>query len=424
MKDCTVLLAGLTTNKNVKRGRDILMVASKKRTKAKAPRKPKSASAVSTDLRSLFPELRKAAYSTKESERQKALLDELKLAYQHKGLVVYIGAGVSRSMGLPSWPELTRILTVRMMTRRVESAISLLGGLSDEQRWRFLESVSEELDSQEIEPKPILMVARSIKDQMGSELPRAIASLLYRRIAFRYRQRQRLAKSKSHSGQLQPPVPPSPLVDAMVALARAERDARGVQAIINYNYDDLLEETLRHQNVRCTTVLSGSQRVPDGSLPSYHVHGLISLKDYVDYQYSSRSKPMQAKGNFVFSEDEYHSEYSDPYKWSNMTQISHLGRFIGLFVGLSMQDPNLRRLIDVTHKQYPENDNFAILPRPISLASSRDSKQTVLRNMFEEVESHSFGRIGVKVLWVDSFEEIGQVIRRVVGDEETAQQPV
>ncbi len=376
-------------------------------------KKPRSSKNVSSDLRTVFPELRKSTYSAKEADRQGELLDDLKKAYQHKGLVVYIGAGVSRSLGLPSWPELTQTLTVRMMTRRVESAISLLENLSDEQRWRFLESVSEELDSQDTEQKPILMVARSIKDQMGAELPRAIASVLYRRVV-RY---GFFLKRRPKTFPRREPTPPSsPLVEALVALARAERDVRGVQAIINYNYDDLLEENLRHQNVRCTTVLSGSQRIPDGSLPSYHVHGLVGIGDYAEYLQSLRKKPMSAKGNFVFSEDEYHAEYSDPYKWSNMTQISHLGRFIGLFVGLSMQDPNLRRLIDVTHKQYPENYNFAILPRPVSLASSRDSKQTVLRNMFEDVESQSFARIGVKVLWVDSFEKIAPLIRSVVED--------
>lgn len=395
-------------------------MAVKKTPPKKTARKSKPSSAIPSNLRTLFPELRKSAYSLKDADRQKSLLNDLRGAYQHKGLVVYVGAGVSRSMGLPSWPELTRTLTVRMMTRRVQTAISSLEGLSDEQRWRFLENVSQELDSQEIQEKPILMVARSIKDQMAGELPRAIAALLYRRVVLRYR--RALIAYRDKRSPPEPTPPTSSLVDALVALARAERDARGVQAIINYNYDDLLEENLKHQNVRCTTVLSGSQRVPDGSLPSYHVHGLIGVRDFVDYQNSlrikrsSRTKAMSAKGNFVFSEDEYHSEYSDPYKWSNMTQISHLGRFIGLFVGLSMQDPNLRRLIDVTHKQYPENYNFAILPRPVSLKSSKDSKQTVLRNMFEEVESNSFSKIGVQVLWVDSYDEIATLIRSVIGD--------
>lgn len=374
---------------------------------------------ISSDLRTVFPELRKRAYSSREADQRSALLGDLRNAYQHRGLVVYVGAGVSRSLGLPSWPELIRNLTIRMMTRRVESAIELLGGLTDEQRWRFLETVSEDLDSQEIEQKPILMLARSLKDQMGSELPRAIAAMLYRRIASRYRKRGN-PKYKEVVRRIptgEPAPPTSPLVDAMVALARAERDSRGVQAIVNYNYDDLLEENLRHQKVQCTTVLSGSQRVPDRSLPSYHVHGLVSLRDWAAFLDSDRKKPMATRGNFVFSEDEYHAEYSDPYKWSNMTQISHLGRYIGLFVGLSMQDPNLRRLIDVTHRQYPENYNFAILPRPVSLSTSKDSKQTVLRNMFEDVEGQSFLKIGVRVIWVDSFDEIATLVRSVISNE-------
>jgi hypothetical protein len=81
----------------------------------------------------------------------------------------------------------------------------------------------------------------------------------------------------------------------------------------------------------------------------------------------------------VFSEDEYHAEYSDPYKWSNMTQMSLLGRYPGLFVGLSLEDPNIRRLIDVTHRQYPENANYAILPRKNRLKGQTDGNDAVMR---------------------------------------------
>jgi hypothetical protein len=369
---------------------------------------------VPRDLRMVFPDLRQRTFAQREATRKAQLLSELRDAYEHKGLVLYVGAGVSRSLELPSWPELIRGLTIRMMTRRVESAISLLADLTDEQRWKFLESATEELDSQDIQQKPILMVARSIKDQMGSELPRAIATMLYRRHVGRFRARLSESTTGRKPQSRESPPRSSPLVDALVALARAERDARGVRAIINYNYDDLLEENLRHQSVRSTITLSGSQKIPDGSLPVYHVHGLVSIRDYAAFLDSDRKKPITTKGNFVFSEDEYHAEYSDPYKWSNMTQISHLGRYIGLFVGLSMQDPNLRRLIDVTHKQYPENYNFAILPRFVDLSASVDSKQTVLRNMFEEVETQSFLKIGVRVLWVDSYEEITNLLKSVI----------
>jgi hypothetical protein len=124
-------------------------------------------------------------------------------------------------------------------------------------------------------------------------------------------------------------------------------------------------------------------------------------------------------GNFVFSEDEYHAEYSDPYKWSNMTQISLLGRYTGLFVGLSLEDPNIRRLVDVTHRQYPEGHNYAILPRKRQLSGTRDTKGCVLRNLFEQVETSSFEKIGIRVIWVDSFEDIPCVLREICTGEKT-----
>ena len=148
------------------------------------------------------------------------------------------------------------------------------------------------------------------------------------------------------------------------------------------------------------------------SLPCYHVHGLIASKD------TATRQTARAQGNFVFSEDEYHAEYSDPYKWSNMTQMSLLGRYTGLFVGLSLEDPNIRRLIDVTHRQYPENLNYAILPRKQRLDHQSGISDSVMKNLFEEVESNSFERIGVKVIWIDAFTQIPGLLKRICGAEE------
>lgn len=82
-----------------------------------------------------------------------------------------------------------------------------------------------------------------------------------------------------------------------------------------------------------------------------------------------------------------------------------------------MEDPNIRRLIDVTHRQYPENINYAILPRKKSLQKSSDNNAAVLRNLFEEVETKSFDKIGVRVIWVNSYAEIAEMLLRVCGDE-------
>lgn len=381
------------------------------------PPKRTARPAKTVTLLDLFPAYRRTTFAKRAAVTQKGALAELADVYRRRGLVLYIGAGVPRSVGLPGWYDLVRALTVRMMTRKVESAGSAIKDLDDEARWQLVETLYEDLSNEKRYDKPILMLARSLKDQFREDLAREIATVLYRRFAWRRRSQLRMkmhrhlrgrrledAKAAFPSGSLAN----YPLLEAVAALARAERDAKGVQAIINYNYDDLLEEYLRAQKIKCMTVLSGVDPVPDGVLPSYHVHGLIK---YTDFGNSRRGK---ALGNFVFSEDEYHAEYSDPYRWSNMTQVGHLGRYTGLFVGLSMEDPNIRRLIDVTHRQYPETRNFAILTRRQSLTRSKDDKRALLRNLFEEVEEGSFERIGVTVLWVDRHEDIPSLLSTIV----------
>lgn len=354
-------------------------------------------------LDELFPAYSRANYDTQAQVRSNQLIEEVRQAYLGDGLALYIGAGISISLGLPSWNELINSLTVAMMSRRVTSAAQALEPLTDEERAIALNALLLAVKEQPPSQKPILMLARALKDQFGDELPQQVAAHLYGRLSPTserfFSWVRRLFNSKAPLPALDSPftIPTSPLLDALVALIRPQRNVVGVQAIINYNYDDILEEKLRQESVPCLTMMSGKQKLTRGKIPSYHVHGVLPVRQY--FGASGKSKRID-NGNFVFSEDEYHSEYADPYRWSNLTQIGMLGRHKGLFVGLSMQDPNLRRLIDVTHRQYPEVWNYAILQRATKMPHD-DSKSIILRNLAEYVEEDSFQKIGVKVIWVD-----------------------
>ena len=362
-----------------------------------------------------------SAYTEKEfaktaEQLRNRFTDELRDLYVREGLVLYIGAGLSKSIGLPTWPELIRSLTVNMMSGKFDSVVAALDEKSRERSLGPIWALQRDLTRRTDHQKPILMMARAIKDVFGSFLPHSVAWSLY---FFDPKLREYIFDNFYHERRkhTRAQLPSSPLLDAVVALARSEREVIGVRAIVNYNFDDLLEEKLREQNVRCQTVRSGSDKVPPGTLESYHVHGVLPLRSFLEW---SRKRPNFNKnpqteviGNFVFSEDEYHTEYSDPYRWSNMTQMRLLGQYIGLFVGLSLEDPNIRRLVDVTHKQYPDQINYAILPRKEKLLQGGTSKETILRNLFEEVESSSFQKIGVKVIWVDDFKEIPLILQNI-----------
>ena len=379
----------------------------KKLAKSTAARRSKSPS-----LLTLFPDYLKKAYTAKDTANVEPVIRDLRECYLHRGLVLYLGSGVSRSVGLPNWQELVRSLTVTMMSKKVTTAFGALGKPEDEKFWRTLSAIHEDVEKGADYDKPILMMARAIKDELGSDLQRIVTLNLARHFR-RYRSStiQRLPRGRvrvMHSKANQR----SDLIDAIVALARSERDVKGVQAIINYNYDDIVDETLRVEHVQCTTVRSGKDKVETAMLPCYHVHGVLPVYKTSRSPFSEASAHMNA-GNFVFSEDEYHVEYMDPYRWSNMTQMSNLGRHSGLFIGLSMEDPNIRRLLDVTHRQYPDMQHYAVLTRKVSLRDSTNSKNSVLRNLFEQVEANSFKKIGVNVIWVDSHDHVPGILNKI-----------
>jgi hypothetical protein len=383
-----------------------------KRSRKKASRKLR--------LEQIFSDYTEKEFAKKAEQIRNRFTDELRELYVRQGLVLYVGAGVSKSIGLPTWPELIRSLTVNMMAGKFDSVVAALDKQSQEKSWEPIFELQDILTRRADQQKPILMMARAIKDAFGNALPYNVAWSLY---VYDEAWRQHILDSVYPEMRPQAPsgsrkqLPSSDLVDAVVALARAEREVTGVRAIVNYNFDDLLEEKLREQNVRCRTVRSGADSLPPGTLACYHVHGVLPMQSLIEWAKGppnfEEDDQTDTIGNFVFSEDEYHTEYSDPYRWSNMTQMRLLGQYIGLFVGLSLEDPNIRRLIDVTHKQYPEQINYAILPRKEALSKGGNSKEVILRNLFEEVETSSFEKIGVRVIWVDGFQEIPAILQNI-----------
>ena len=381
-----------------------------KKTATSSKTKDSTKPAATISLEDLFPPTLKEKWTSEAMNLQDANIVSARQAYIRRGLVLYIGAGVSCSVGLPTWWEMVRSLTVTMMSQRVDEALAALKDLSEEQTALAKVRIQEEVTQGAGGDKSILIMARSIKDAFGPRLPYEVAQALYGPLLRSSRTWNFfeifLRKTRQPSGLAQyPAINNSKLFEAIVQLARAQRDVRGVQAIVNFNYDDLIEEWMREKGIRCDTLLSGEYASRDATLPCYHVHGVLPFAKVQELK-TNHSDQRKTIGNFVFSEDEYHTEYSDPYRWSNMTMINQLGRYSGLFVGLSLQDPNLRRLIDVTHRQYPDIANYAILTRKTPRGVGADAKQSILQDLFEKVETESFENIGVKVIWTDTFDEV------------------
>ncbi len=112
-----------------------------------------------------------------------------------------------------------------------------------------------------------------------------------------------------------------------------------IESVITYNYDDLVEQEIndnhRKYHVKCQPIYDKSGPIADNKRYIYHVHGYLS-KDRIQSE------------KIILGEKEYHKVYQDSYNWSNVEQLHALNRSTCFFIGLSMTDPNLRRLMDIS----------------------------------------------------------------------------
>lgn len=171
-----------------------------------------------------------------------------------------------------------------------------------------------------------------------------------------------------------------------------------VESIITYNYDDIIENALNKNGHKAVSIYSKS-RCTKGELPVYHVHGLIP-KNKVAIQ----STP-------VFSEEDYHDIYKEAYLWSNIEQLHALDRNTCFFIGLSMTDPNLRRLLDFSrHNSDKEVHHFVFMKRSNIFPpnNSQNKNDIHFRNIENQMES-----LGVNIIWCDDFSEIPLLLNKI-----------
>lgn len=158
-----------------------------------------------------------------------------------------------------------------------------------------------------------------------------------------------------------------------------------MESIISYNYDDLVEQEVRKIKA-CHSVYDKSRPIDGDNLYVYHVHGFIPQ----DGDWSP----------IVLGEKEYHKIYQESYNWGNVEQLHALCRSVCFFIGLSMTDPNLRRLIDISI------DGGEI--EPVHYAFLRRIEYNV---PFMEKTMRGFG---VNCIWYDKHEELPELLESLM----------
>lgn len=173
----------------------------------------------------------------------------------------------------------------------------------------------------------------------------------------------------------------SALITSIANLALSAK----TESIITYNYDDLLEQEI-NSSTRCHPVYDKSRPISGRDVQVYHVHGFIPQ--------SGSCSPI------VLGEKEYHKIYQESYNWGNVEQLHALCRSTCFFIGLSMKDPNLRRLIDISLDGSENNAvHYAFLRR---IEYNVPFTEAVL------------GSLGVNCIWYEQHEDLPKLINSLL----------
>ena len=269
---------------------------------------------------------------------------KLRKEFHEVQISLFVGAGLSSSLGVPGWGKL-----LKQLTKRVQK---------DVMGYPNYQAIKNDSD------KSFLITARYLNNAAErNELP-FIAGI-----------RKKLYKTSRLK---------SDFMDAVIELLKQNR----IGEIITYNYDTLLEQRMTSEEISNASIDCQNKRVRN-EIPVMHVHGVIHPVD-TDYD-----------KNVVLSEDEYHKLYRDSYHWANVAQLYALTHTKCIFVGLSMTDPSLRRLLDIAFQQGSGDvDHYAFLIR----TEFDCHKET------EEV----FSQMGVNIIWCEDRDDVPRQIMRVV----------
>jgi hypothetical protein len=223
-----------------------------------------------------------------------------------------------------------------------------------------------------------LILGKYLKNTLGKDFSRTTRDALY-------------AKSAKSSA----------LLDAIVDLARPRREGKALDSIVTFNFDALIEENLSIAKVPNVSIYTESIKHQPHQLPVYHVHGFLPRKGKIP-----------DTTEIVFSEDAYHGQFLDPFSWSNLIQLTKYTQNTCLFVGVSLTDPNLRRLLDVSSRKSTDKAKSHYILKKLPDLGGGDDKLNSLARLLEEQDANV---LGINVLWVRTYDEMPNLLGSLAG---------
>ncbi|HSE15594.1 MAG TPA: SIR2 family protein [Pyrinomonadaceae bacterium] len=337
-------------------------------------------------------------------------LQGLRWAWKQKHLVLFLGAGVSIPYGIPSWKN----LVLELLFEQVEHT-RRLGGMWPHYRRALASWMTDYFDYS------ALVLARMVeRDARKRAKKKGVAQPVDGEQIFLEKLRNQLYAQCKAPGRKR---------TTLQAIADLVQRSKGnVRCVVSFNFDGLLEEELAKRKVPTVSIFD-ERRHHSGPFPIIHPHGFVPRKGPIE------------RARLVFTEDDYHKLTETVFHWGLSEMVSELRHSTVLFIGLSMSDPSLRRLLDATrnsdipphwqvqqrHRVHAHEQQGAITDianrarvwgEILGYNEQKDPPQLAeaLNDVLRQADTYDralFETMGVKTIWLESFEDIPLLLDKI-----------
>ncbi len=340
----------------------------------------------------------KRAVSYRQSETEwKEIRDErlsrLSEVYKNNNMSLFLGAGVSIAAGMPDWTSLLDSLFVNLVAKQLDTGIDARDEEVDDLVKRL-----RDID----DPSP-LMTARYLRRGIVDATVGDIEPFLDEVTKTLYRLYDKNGSKTS------------PLLAALAQMCIPRRSGPKVNTVVTYNFDDLFEIELKKYQVQHKSIYREVDRYSNDELPVYHVHGFLPR--------TKSGYDNLGEATFVFSEEGYHEVFLDPYHWSNLVQLSQLRDQTCLMAGLSLTDPNLRRLLEISARKSGLPKHYALMKRmsyeDFAFEQKKKvvlSRKTVVQKFLDShqaMKEELFSELGLNIIWYENYDELSDLVNKV-----------
>lgn len=253
-------------------------------------------------------------------------------ASKSKEITIVCGAGVSVSAGLPTWTKYLKTIVSEFLLKWKDME-------DDNSKYKEVapQSMSIDMMGKYYEVKfPDFL----IPDNFINEDPLILAQLIKNCIEpanWRYLLRNALYGKETLNFS-------SDLVNNIFQIVRGNVKTT---SILSYNYDDLVEIFFKAQGVKTSSIVGENHFKTHKYFPIYHLHGILPYKGGLE-------------SKVYLSEEDYLTDIIQPNSWYNQLHTAKLTSTCCVFVGLSFNDPSLKRKLAI-HRLSPDSFHYAFL---------------------------------------------------------------